>query len=74
MVARDGLWEIVEPLVPTAEAASTGRPRVPDRTAFGAIVFVLFTGCAWKQIPRELGCSGSTAHDRFTSWTKAGGL
>lgn len=72
MVARDELWEIVEPLLPAVPAASTGRPRVPDRTAFGVIVFVLFTGTAWKQIPRELGCSGSTAHDRFTAWTKAG--
>ena len=72
MMARDELWEIVEPLLPAVPAASTGRPRVPDRTAFGVIVFVLFTGTAWKQIPRELGCSGSTAHGRFTAWTKAG--
>lgn len=72
LVACDELWDIVEPLIPEVEAASTGRPRVPDRTAFGAIVFVLFTGAAWKQIPRELGCSGSTAHERFTAWAKAG--
>jgi transposase len=51
---------IVEPLLPRVKAARTGRPRVADRTAFGAIVFVLFTGTPWKQIPRELGCSGST--------------
>jgi transposase len=72
MVARDELWGIVEPLLPRVKAARTGRPRVADRTAFGAIVFVLFTGTPWKQIPPELGCSGSTAHARFTSWTKAG--
>lgn len=72
MVAREELWEIVEPLLPRSEPASTGRPRVSDRTAFGVIVFVLFTGTAWKQIPRELGCSGSTAHERFSAWAKAG--
>jgi transposase len=72
VVARDELWEIVEPLLPAVEAARTGRPRVPDRTAFGVIAFVLFTGTAWKQIPRELGCSGSTAHERFSAWAKAG--
>jgi transposase len=72
LVARDELWEIVEPLIPSVPAASTGRPRVPDRTAFGAILFVLFTGTAWKQIPRELGCSGSTAHERFGAWAGAG--
>jgi transposase len=53
-VARDELWEIVEPMIPSVRTAKTGRPRVPDRTAFGAIMFVLFTGVAWKQIPREL--------------------
>ena len=72
IVARDELWEIVEPLVPQVEPASTGRPRVSDRTAFGAIMFVLFTGTAWKQLPRELGCSGSTAHARFSTWAEAG--
>ena len=72
LVARDELWEIVEPLIPSVDAARTGRPRVPDRTAFAAIMFVLFTGIAWKQIPAELGCSGSTAHERFTTWARAG--
>lgn len=72
MVARDELWEIVEPLLPCVKQARTGRPRVADRTAFGAVLFVLFTGTPWKQIPRELGCSGSTAHERFTSWASAG--
>jgi len=72
LVARDELWQIVEPMLPPVEQAATGRPRVPDRIAFGVIVFVLFTGTAWKQVPREMGCSGSTAHDRFTGWTKAG--
>lgn len=71
-VARDALWEVVEPLLPTVEPASTGRPRVPDRTAFGAIMYVLFTGIAWKQLPRELGVSGSTAHERFSAWSQAG--
>ena len=33
LVARDELWEIVEPLISSVQAASTGRPRVPDRTA-----------------------------------------
>jgi transposase len=72
MEARDEPWEIVA-LLPRVREARTGRPRVPDRTAFGAILlFVLFTGIPWKQLPRELGCSGSTAHKRFQSWARAG--
>jgi transposase len=71
-VVRDELWEVVEPLLPAVARKATGRPRVPDRTVFGAIVFVLFSGIAWKQVPRELGVSGSTAHQRFTEWARAG--
>ena len=69
---RDELWKLVEPLLPAVAPAKTGRPRVPDRAAFSAIMFVLFTGVPWKLVPREFGVSGSTAHQRFTDWTKAG--
>src|SRR3954453_17542162 len=69
---RDELWEVVEPLLPAVEAAPTGRPRVPDRVAFNAIVFVLVTGIAWRHVPRELGCSGVTAWRRLRDWQQAG--
>ena len=70
---RDELWEVIEPLLREHRRDPRGgRPRVDDRVCFGAIMFVLFTGTAWKQIPCELGCSGSTAHERFTTWAKAG--
>ena len=69
---RDELWQVVEPLLPTVEAAPTGRPRVPDRVAFNAIVFVLVTGIAWRYLPRELGCSGVTAWRRLRDWQRAG--
>src|SRR3712207_1124099 len=42
----DGLWELVEPLLPDRTPQRTGRPRVGDRTAFTAIVFVLVSGGA----------------------------
>src|SRR5215213_5627260 len=67
---RDELWEAVEPLLPTVEAAPTGRPRVPDRVAFNAIVFVLVTGIAWRHLPRELNCSGVTAWRRLRDWQR----
>jgi len=62
---RDEVWEVVEPLLPAVEAKGTGRPRVPDRVAFNAIVFVLVTGIAWRFVPGELGCSGVTAWRRL---------
>jgi transposase len=70
---RDELWDVVEPLVPRHEPDPRGgRPRVEDRVVFGAIVFVLFTGIAWRHLPRELGCSPATAHRRLQEWQRAG--
>lgn len=70
---RDELWEVVEPLLPEQpERPKGGRPRVDDRLAFDAIVFVLITGIAWRHLPPELGCSGATAHRRLQQWQRAG--
>ena len=69
----DGLWEAIEPLLPTHEPDPRGgRPRVEDRTCFGAIMFVLVTGIAWRHLPRELGVSPATAHRRLQEWEAAG--
>jgi transposase len=47
---RDEVWEVVEPLLPDLpEQVGPGRRRVPDRTAFNAIVFVMVTGIAWRR-------------------------
>jgi transposase len=70
---RDELWEVIEPLLPEhCPDPRGGRPRVDDRVCFGAIVFVLFTGMAWRHLPRELGCSPATAHRRLQEWQRAG--
>jgi transposase len=70
---RDELWGVAEPLLPAYRPDPRGgRPRVDDRVCFNAIVFVLFTGIAWRHLPRELGCSPATAHRRLAAWQKAG--
>ena len=68
----DGLWELVESLLPDRTPQQTGRPRVGDRTAFTAIVFVLVTGVPWRMVPRQIGCSGMTAWRRLREWQRAG--
>jgi transposase len=69
---RDELWQVFRELLPQREPSATGRPRVPERTAFNAVVYVLVTGIAWRHLPRELGCSPATAHRRFQEWQRAG--
>ncbi|MBI5002973.1 transposase, partial [Candidatus Woesearchaeota archaeon] len=43
----DELWNEIEPLLPAGKPHPLGchRPRVPDRNAMDAILFVLRTGC-----------------------------
>jgi transposase len=43
-----------------------------DRVCFNAIVFVLFTGIAWRHLPAEMGCSPATAHRRLSEWQSQG--
>ncbi len=66
------VWEKVKPLIPAAPShAKGGRPRMDDRRAFEAMVYVLRTGIQWNALPRELGAS-STVHDRFQEWEAKG--
>ncbi len=59
----DGLWEIVEPLIPpqTERPQGGGTRHVDDRAVFPAFVYVLTTGCAWRHLPAEFGVSKATA-------------
>ncbi|MGF1425623.1 IS5 family transposase [Kitasatospora sp. LaBMicrA B282] len=70
----DGLWELVEPLMPTFVMRQQGGGTVPldDRAVFTAVVYVLTSGCAWRHLPPSFGVSPATAHRRFAAWTKAG--
>lgn len=71
----DALWEKIQPLLPVhvnRHRFGGGRPRAEDRRCFDAIYFVLRTGCQWKALDATGICPGSTAHDRFQEWVKAG--
>jgi len=71
----DALWAKIEPLLPkhkNTHRFGGGRPRVPDRNAIDAILFVARTGCQWNALDATEICSSSTAHRRFQEWTEAG--
>lgn len=74
-IVSDGLWELIEPLLPQKERRFRypGRKRLPDREALQGILFVLHTGIAWTHLPKELGFgSGVTCWRRLDEWQKAG--
>jgi transposase len=70
----DILWQQLEPLLPSGKEHPLGchNPRVPDRAAMNAILFVLRTGCQWNALNATGICSSSSAHRRFLEWTEAG--
>jgi transposase len=74
-VVSDSRWERIESLLPKLERRFRfpGRRRVPDRQALQGILFVLYTGIAWRHLPLELGFgSGSTCYRRMVEWQQAG--
>ncbi len=70
----DKLWKQIEPLLPERKAHPLGchNPRVPDRDAMNAILFVLRTGCQWNALDATGICSCSSAYRRFREWADAG--
>jgi transposase len=70
----DELWELVEPLIPAFETRPQGggTASLDARQVFTAIVYVLTSGCVWRDLPPSFGVSFQTAHRRFMQWTEAG--
>jgi transposase len=73
-LVSDELWQIIEPLLPSAPLRPKGgRPPIPARAALTGILFVLRTGIPWEMLPMEMGCgSGVTCWRRLRDWQAAG--
>jgi hypothetical protein len=59
----DKLWEEMERFLPPGKAHPLGchNPRVPERDAMNAILFVLRTGCQWAALDGTGLCKHSSA-------------
>ena len=73
-LASEKLLQELQPLLPRiAPSAKGGRPRLDDWAAFNGILFVLYSGIAWEDLPQELGFgSGMTCWRRLRAWQAAG--
>ena len=68
----DAEWAIVEPLIPPARHG--GRRRSVDvREVLNGIFYILWTGCQWKALPKDLPPK-STVHDYLALWNWDGTL
>jgi transposase len=70
----DAFFDCVDELLPPQPKPGQrgGRPRIDNRAVLRVIWFVLTVGCRWKDVPRELGCSGETARSRLQAWQEQG--
>lgn len=65
-------WALVAPMIPPAKRG--GRRREVDvREILNAIFYVLWTGCQWKALPKDLP-PRSTVWDYFDLWSWDGTL
>lgn len=75
-ILSDGLWKIIEPLLPAPKPRRRrfpGRKPLGNREALTGILFVLKTGIPWEYLPQEMGCgSGMTCWRRLRDWQAAG--
>ena len=68
----DAEWAMLAPMIPPAKRG--GRRREVDvREVLNAIFYVLWTGCQWKALPKDLP-PRSTVWDYFDLWSWDGTL
>jgi len=65
----DNQWEFIKPHLPPQPIV--GRKRADDRKTINGILFVLFSGCRWRDIPAYYG-SYVTAWRRLKKWSEEG--
>ena len=70
----DDLWAAIAPILPPELPKSKdGWPRLSDRVALTAILFVLKSGLPWEMLPAEMGCgSGMSCWRRLRDWHEVG--
>lgn len=52
----------------------TGRPPADFKNVADGILYVLSTGCRWRDIPHDYGVSDTTCYRYFQQWVRTGKL
>ena len=65
----DEQWQLIRPLLP--KRAKRGRPPVNRRDVIDAVLYLVRTGCQWRQLPLDFP-RWKTVYTVFWRWRKAG--
>jgi transposase len=68
----DAQWQKLAPLLPKLKARRRGRPLKDNRVVLAGILWVLKTGARWRDVPSDLGVSGSVCWKRLRRWDQQG--
>lgn len=67
----DKQWERIKPLI-SLKRKKTGRPPKHPREIINGILYVLSTGCRWKDLPHDIDASPTTCNDKLKEYKKKG--
>jgi transposase len=62
---------VLAPLLPRRSRGGRGRPARDDREVINGILWILATGCPWRDLPERYG-PWQTCYHRFNTWAKDG--
>jgi transposase len=65
-------WQKIEPLLPKLKRRRRGRPPKTNRVVLEGILWVLKTGARWRDIPSDIGVSGTVCWKRLRRWDQQG--
>ncbi len=66
----DGEWKKIQPLC-TGKPSDVGRTAKDNRLFINAVLFMVRSGCAWRDLPERYG-KWNTVYQRFNRWAKRG--
>ncbi len=64
-------WQIIEPLLAKRRQDRRGRRGFGDRQLFNGVLWIMKTGCPWRDLPPEFG-AWQTVYKRFWQWANLG--
>ena|SRR3989344_5405041 len=64
-------FQLIEPFI-RRRRSKTGRPPANPYEVLNGILYVLSTGCRWRDLPHDYGVSYVTCYRQFIKWVQRG--